>query len=68
MDPWLFFSHDVSKFFKEANSGGVHLTPGAEGVFAEIAGEAIGNFAFLPKGSVKEVVFLTCELIDHNSM
>jgi hypothetical protein len=37
-------------------------------VFAEKAGEAVGNFAFLPEGSVKEVVFLTCELVHDNSV
>ena len=59
---------NVTEFFEKSHGGGVHLTPGAKGVLAEKAGEAVGNFAFLPEGSIKEVVFLTRKLIDHNGM
>ena len=64
----LFKPEDVTKFFEQVDCCGVHHSSRAEGVLAKEAGEAVGNFAFLPEGSVEEVVFLTCELIHHQSM
>lgn len=54
---------NVTEFFEKSHGGGVHLTPGAKGVLAEKAGEAVGNFTFLQEGSAREVMFLPGELV-----